>query len=62
MLPLKSGWDIIFIARPLAANADYVSLKRVVEGLLSRANLLETDEEQARLARVKAGSGGEMAV
>ena len=62
MMPLKSGWDIIFIARPPAANADYVSLKRVVEGLLSRANLLETDEEQAKLARVKAGSGGEMAV
>jgi len=62
MMPLKSGWDIIFIVRPPAANADYVSLKRVVEGLLSRANLLETDEEHARLARVKAGSGGEMAV
>ncbi|MFC2056057.1 ribonuclease P protein component [Chloroflexota bacterium] len=59
IMPLKSSWDIIFIARPPAANTDYASLKRVVEGLLSRASLLEAEEEHAFLARVKAGSGRE---
>jgi len=42
LTPLKSGWDIVFIARPAAAPADYANLKRAVEGLLSRAHLLET--------------------
>ncbi len=59
--PLKSGWDIIFIARPAAATADYAGLKRLVEGLLSRAHLLATDEECTVLAEVKTGSGGELA-
>ena len=40
-MPLKNGWDIVFIARPAVATADYTSLKRAVEGLLSRARLLE---------------------
>ena len=42
LTPLKLGWDIVFIARPAAADADYANLKRAVEGLLSRACLLET--------------------
>ena len=46
VMPIKSGWDIIFIARPAAA-AGYASLKRSVEDLLSRAQLLETDEEHS---------------
>jgi ribonuclease P protein component len=45
LMPLKSAWDIIFIVRPAAANADYASLKRVVEDLLSRASLLENEED-----------------
>ncbi len=60
--PLKPGWDIVFIARPVAATADYAGLKRAVEGLLSRAGLLESGEEYALLTEVKAGSGGELAV
>ena len=60
VMPLKSGWDIIFVARPVAATADYASLKSSVEGLLSRAHLLETDEEHGFLAEVRAGSGGEV--
>jgi ribonuclease P protein component len=40
--PLKPGWDIVLIARPEAAGADYASLKRAVESLLSQADLLET--------------------
>ena len=58
---LESGWDIIFIARPAVATADYASLKRSVEGLLSRAHLLASDEGHDFLAKVKAGSGGELA-
>ncbi len=57
IMPLKSGWDIVFIARPAAATSDYASLKRSVEGLLSRARLLENDEEHGFWAEVKAGSG-----
>ena len=41
---LKSGWDIIVIARPAAATVDYASLEKSVEGLLSRAGLLESEE------------------
>ncbi len=52
---LKPGWDIIFIVRPAAGVADYASLKRTIEGLLSRACLLETDEEPGFVAGVKAG-------
>ena len=59
---LKSGWDIVFIARPAAASADYAGLKSSVDGLLSRAGLLESEKGSAFLARVKAGSGWESAV
>jgi len=62
IMPLKSAWDIIFIVRPAAATADYAGLKRAVEGLLSRASLLETEEERGFLAGVKAGSDRESAV
>jgi len=62
IMPLKSGWDIIFIVRPAVTTADYASLKRSVEGLLSRARLMETNKEHDFLEKVKAGSGGELAV
>ncbi len=42
LTPPKPGWDIVFVARPAAAAADFANLKRAVEGLLSRACLLET--------------------
>ena len=38
---LKSGWDIVFIARSVAVNADYHQLEQVVTRLLARAQLLE---------------------
>ncbi|MFC1991918.1 ribonuclease P protein component [Chloroflexota bacterium] len=47
--PLKMGWDVVFIVRPAAAKADYASLKRTVEDLLSRVDLLETGEEPGHL-------------
>ncbi|MFC1988005.1 ribonuclease P protein component [Chloroflexota bacterium] len=56
ILPLKSGWDIIFIARPAAATADYASLKRVTEGLLSRARLLAIGKERDPLVEIKTES------
>jgi ribonuclease P protein component len=48
-LPLAPGWDIIFIARPQAAQASFASLKKVVHGLLSRARLLTREYEEAYL-------------
>ncbi len=49
LTPLEPGWDIIFIARPAAAAADYASLKKSVEGLLLRAGLLAREYEKVRL-------------
>ena len=60
VMPLKAGWDMIFILRPAAASADYDNLKRAVAGLLSRAGLLATDEEPSSIAGVKAGGGGKL--
>lgn len=45
---LEPGWDIVFIARPVAAGADYASLRESVRGLLSRAGLLKTAESNFR--------------
>jgi ribonuclease P protein component len=41
---LRPGWDIVFIARPVAVNADYHQLERAVTKLLARAQLLESNE------------------
>jgi ribonuclease P protein component len=38
--PLRSGWDIVIIARVAAAPAGYAALERSVKSLLSRAGLL----------------------
>ncbi len=43
---LQPGWDIVFIARPAAAIADYANLEKSVEGLLSRAQLLTREYEE----------------
>lgn len=39
-MPVKPGWDIVFIARPAVAGTDFVSLEEAVGVLLSRAELL----------------------
>lgn len=39
-IPIKMGWDIVFIARQGAVEADYHQLKKSVENLLMRADLL----------------------
>ena len=46
LTPLQPGWDIIFIARPAAATANYANLKKTVEALLSRAQLLMGEHEK----------------
>ncbi len=56
-MPLKSGWDLVFIVRPAAAGVDYTTLKAGVADLLSRARLLESGEETDSPAEVKTGSG-----
>jgi len=42
---LQPGWDMVFIARPPAARANYESLGRSVRGLLFRAGLLVGEHE-----------------
>jgi len=44
LIPVKPGWDIVFIARPAVVTADYHELKRSVEKLLLRARLINKDE------------------
>ena len=41
---LRSGWDIVFIVRSVAANTDYHQLERAVTKLLTRAQLLESNK------------------
>ena len=53
--PLEPGWDIIFIARPASASADYANLEKSVAGLLSRARLLETAEKHRFSAELNRG-------
>ena len=43
--PVKSGWDIIFIARGRARSANYHQLMASVRGLLRRAGLLAVVSE-----------------
>ena len=47
--PLESGGDIIFIARPLAADANYADMEKSIDTLLSRAQLLRLPEEKIGL-------------
>ena len=47
--PLEPGWDIIFIVRPLAANANYAGLDKSIDDLLSRAQLSRPPKETVRL-------------
>ena len=41
---LKSGWDIVLIARSVAVNTDYHQLERAVTKLLAQAQLLESNK------------------
>ena len=43
--PLRAGWDIIFIARSPAAQADFTSLEKSVTSLLLKAGLTLGEHE-----------------
>ena len=49
LTPVEPGWDIIIIARPAVATAEYAELRKSVESLLSRAKLLVENYEGIRL-------------
>ena len=40
-VPVKSGWDMVFIARNRAATADYHQLRTATAGLMRRAGILQ---------------------
>ena len=41
LIQVKSGWDVVVIARNRAIDSDYQRLKQATESLLRRASLLE---------------------
>jgi ribonuclease P protein component len=41
LTPITPGWDLVFIARSEAANAQYQELEVAIKVLLQRARLLE---------------------
>jgi len=55
LTPLEPGWDIIFIARPAAANTDYASLKKSIDDLLCRAQLLIPPKDTVSQQRLRVG-------
>lgn len=48
--PLKTGWDIVAIARPPSAEVSYATLKKAVGEQLSQAQLVQGDDERVCLA------------
>jgi len=46
LTPTKDGWDMVFIARQAAAEADYHTLRRMTEKLLARAQLLANGRKE----------------
>ena len=41
LIPVKAGWDALFIVRRGAGSAKYQALKEATDNLLQRANLVE---------------------
>jgi len=44
---VKPGWDIVFVVRQEAVNADYHQLEKAVIKLLTQAGLITKDDETA---------------
>lgn len=42
--PIKPGWDIVLIARSNSAVAHYAELKKIIETLLGRAQILDNTD------------------
>jgi ribonuclease P protein component len=40
--PVKKGWDVVMIAQPAAASADFRQIREAAIALLQRADLLES--------------------
>jgi ribonuclease P protein component len=40
LTPIKPGWDIVLIARSKSSIAQFADLKKIIENLLSRAQIL----------------------
>ncbi|MFC1950360.1 ribonuclease P protein component [Chloroflexota bacterium] len=49
LIPLKPGWDIMFIARSGTVTIEYAELKKSIESLLSQAQLLVENYERLHL-------------
>ncbi len=45
-MPIRPGWDIVFIARPEAEKSDFAELKSLVWRLVSKAKLLAENYEE----------------
>ena len=43
LTPVRSGWDLVFVARKGAASADFHQLRRSLTALLRRSGLLADD-------------------
>jgi ribonuclease P protein component len=41
LTPIKSGWDVVFIARSTCSTSDYHQVDKAIKELLSQACLLE---------------------
>ena len=50
VLPVKPGWDIVFIARQPAADANYAATRAIVLDLLARHKLLEEKPQPESLS------------
>ena len=48
-MPVKAGWDMVFIARIPSAKGKYAELEQSVESLLHRAGLVAGGHEENRL-------------
>lgn len=42
IVSMKPGWDIVYILRPAAAEVSFISLKKSVETLLTKADILKS--------------------
>ena len=56
--PLKTGWDIVFIARPSAVTS-FANLRESAAGLLSRGNLLAAANTPPAFGSISGDSGRE---
>lgn len=46
LTPTEDGWDMVFIARQAAVEADYHTLRTATKGLLARAELLANGSKE----------------